>query len=213
MFSTSSAAANPTVPLSAHYSVTNNTISSQLNGGISPRLQAQHSITSLSQPRHSHGQCLTTTDREQLRDFVEKFVKHSLIPFVEKQINAQNDVLQNRRGIGKSFTSMRKWLSAASTSSTAAAGSSPVSYGAESAEIQTRRLADMAFLFGMYPFSHQLYQSIKKDFSNDQAWLYHAGALEMAALTLYLSSNQLSPKQFPLHYLDNALNYYLNTCM
>jgi hypothetical protein len=211
VFSTSSAATNPTVPLSSHYTInsSSSTVPQVANG---PSLTKQVSIASLSNSRHSHGQCLTTTDREQLRDFVEKFIKQSLVPFVEKQITAQNDILQKRQGIGKSFTSMRKWLSAAS-SSTPTPGMQPISYGPESTEWQTRRLADMAFLFGMYTFSHQLYQYVKKDFLNDQAWLYHGGALEMAALTLYLSSNQLTSKNFPLYYLDNALNYFLNTCM
>lgn len=212
VFSTSSAASNPTVPLSAQYSVSSpsSSASNQINGG--PLLTKQVSIASLSHQKYSHGQCLSTSDREQLRDFIEKFVKQSLVPFVEKQITAQNDILQKRQGIGKSFTSMRKWLSAASSSATSTSNQQ-VSYGTESTEYQTRRLADMAFLFGMYTFSHQLYQYVKKDFLNDQAVLYHAGALEMAALTLFLSSSHLTSKNFPLYYLDNALNYYLNTCM
>jgi hypothetical protein len=210
VFSTMSAASNPTVPLSAHYSLNSSIVSNQVNEG--PALTKQVSIASLSHQRHSHGQCLTTADREQLREFVEIFVKKSLIPFVEKQITAQNDILQKRQSIGKSFTSMRKWLSAASSSATASS-IQPMIYGSETTEYQTRRLADMAFLFGMYTFSHQLYQYLKKDFLNDQAWLQHAAALEMAALTLYLSSNQLTSKNFPSYYLDNALNHFLNTCM
>jgi hypothetical protein len=43
--------------------------------------------------------------------------------------------------------------------------------------MQTRRLADLAFLFGLIPFALQLYQTVKKDFVADQAWLYNAGAL------------------------------------
>jgi hypothetical protein len=210
VFSTMSAASNPTVPLSAHYSLNNSIVSSRVNGGSA--LTKQVSIASLAQQKHSHGQCLSTANREQLRDFVEIFVKQSLVPFVEKQIVAQNDILQKRQGIGKSFTSMRKWLSAAS-SSTTTSSIQPITYGSETTEYQTRRLADMAFLFGMYTFSHQLYQYIKKDFLNDQAWLQHSAALEMAALTFYLSSSQLTPKTFPSYYLDNALNYFLNTCM
>uniref|UniRef100_A0A7E4V638 Trafficking protein particle complex subunit 8 n=1 Tax=Panagrellus redivivus TaxID=6233 RepID=A0A7E4V638_PANRE len=210
VFSTSSAAANPTVPLASTLP-SNGPISPS---AVSPSSAHRPSVVSLASLslRQAHGQCLATSDREQIRDFVDHFTKTSLIPFVEKQISLQNEILQNRRGIAKSFTSVRKWFSVASSSATATP-TAPVNYGPESAEIQTRRLADLAFLFGLYTFAHQLYQSIKKDFANDQAWLYHAGALEMAAITFYLSSSQLSPKQFPLHYFVNALNYYANTCM
>ncbi|KAE9548274.1 hypothetical protein FO519_008509, partial [Halicephalobus sp. NKZ332] len=163
----------------------------------------------LSNSSRPFGQYLLTSDREEVKNFVEKFVKHSLIPFVEKQIFAQNDILQNRRGIGKSFTNVRKWLSSASTP----ASGQQVNYGPESAEIQTRRLADLAFLFGLYAFSHSLYQSVKKDFASNNARLYQAGALEMAALSFYLSSNQVSPKQIPIRYLDTALDFYMNDCI
>lgn len=41
----------------------------------------------------------------------------------------------------------------------------------DSVEYQARRLADLALLFGLYQYAHQLYQSLKKDFSNDQAYV------------------------------------------
>lgn len=43
--------------------------------------------------------------------------------------------------------------------------------------MQMRRLADLCFVFGLYGFAFQLYQSLKKTFAVDQAWLHHAGAL------------------------------------
>lgn len=93
----------------------------------------------------------------------------------------------------------------------------------------------MAFQFGLYSFAHQLYQSLKKDFANDQAWLHHAGALEMTAFTNFLAfvSSHVSSasgslalsatlssaiiaqlqKTYPQRYIDNAINYYLNVCL
>jgi hypothetical protein len=79
--------------------------------------------------------------------------------------------------------------------------------------MQTRRLADLAFLFGLYSYSHQLYQTLKKDFLNDSAWLHHAGALEMAALSSFLSSTQAQLKNYPARYMENAIEYYANTCV
>jgi len=193
VFSTSSASIVPSV----------SSLPVQLSNGI---LVENSYLKNSSKP---YGQYLLTSDREEIKNFTEKFVKQSLIPFVEKQIFAQNDILQNRRGIGKSLTNVRKWLSSASTQSS----NQQVNYGPESAEIQTRRLADLAFLFGLYAFAHSLYQSVKKDFASNNARLYQAGALEMATLSYYLSSSQVSPKQLPVRYLDTALDYYVNDCM
>lgn len=60
------------------------------------------------------GDCLDMNDRERISNFVEHFVKNSLVPFVEKQLVTQNEALMSRRGIGKSFTNMKKWLNVAS---------------------------------------------------------------------------------------------------
>ncbi|PIO58529.1 hypothetical protein TELCIR_20033, partial [Teladorsagia circumcincta] len=75
--------------------------------------------------------------------------------------------------------------------------------------MQSRRLADLAFLFGLYSFAHSHYRSVKKDFEHSQAWLYHAAASEMAAVALYLSDSRITPKQFPRHYFDVALENQL----
>ena len=36
---------------------------------------------------------------------------------------------------------------------------------------------------------------------------------EMAAITSYLSNPQMTSKQYPQHYMENALNYYTTTSM
>ena len=73
---------------------------------------------------------------------------------------------------------MRKWLQSATANATTIGAAQQqqgqaiaVSYSAESAECQSRRLADLAFLFGLYQYANQIYQSLKKDFANDQAWV------------------------------------------
>lgn len=52
-----------------------------------------------------------------------------------------------------------------------------------------RRLGDLAFLLGLYELAYTSYHTAKKDFEADQAWLHHAGALEMAALSAFLQSS------------------------
>ncbi|KAI6226015.1 hypothetical protein M3Y95_00757600 [Aphelenchoides besseyi] len=171
-----------------------------------------HQTQPIAQNQIRRGVCLDATDRDRLRSFVENFVKNVLIPYVERQLVTQNEALVNRRGIGKSFTNMKKWLNVGSVTSTAPTSSSGVNYTPESAEMQTRRLADLAFIFGLYTYSNQLYQTLKKDFLNDQAWLHHAGALEMCALSSFLASTSAQLKNYPARYMDSAIDFYINTC-
>lgn len=62
-----------------------------------------------------HGQCLDSQDRERIKNFIEEFVRSALVPFVEHQLATRNEILANRRTIGKSFSNVRKWLSSASS--------------------------------------------------------------------------------------------------
>ncbi|VDM43662.1 unnamed protein product [Toxocara canis] len=157
------------------------------------------------------GRYLDAGDRERITSFVEEMTHNALVPFAERQMRTLNEQITARRGISKSLTTgVRKWFGAATQPPSA---NSIVTYSQESSEMQTRRLADMCFIFGLYSFAHQLYQSIKKEFALDQAWLYYAGALEMAAVTSYLSNPHIGAKHYPQHYMENALNYYMNTSM
>lgn len=58
---------------------------------------------------------MTTEDREGVQQFIRTFVSKALVPFAEKQMSTLNETLVSKRGIGKSFTSMRKWLNVATT--------------------------------------------------------------------------------------------------
>ena len=84
------------------------------------------------------------------------------------------------------------------------------SYHPESAQLQVRRLGDLAFLLGHYELAYHSYHSAKKDFEADQAWLHYAGAMEMAALSVFLQHTQ--SRNTPFHYFDKALTTYLQTC-
>lgn len=50
-------------------------------------------------------------------------------------------------------------------------------YARDSSEMQIRLLADLCFIFRLYSYAYQLYQTVRKEFAVDQAWLYNAGAL------------------------------------
>lgn len=82
-------------------------------------------------------------------------------------------------------------------------------YTSESPELQLRRLGDLCFMFGLYGLAYQAYHNAKRDFAADQAWLYYAGALEMAALSAFMQ-DEMTRKT--IEYMDDAILTYLNTC-
>lgn len=51
------------------------------------------------------------------------------------------------------------------------------SYNADSTELQYRRIGDLSFLVQHYELAYNSYHSAKREFNNDHAWLYFAGAL------------------------------------
>jgi len=187
------------------------------------------STTTTNSPLRVCGQCLDVSDRDRIKKFVDEFVRGALVPYVEKLLVEQHEILLSRRGIGKSLNNMKKWLGTALSPTSVTLDSSPTStnYGPESTERQLRRLADLAFQFGLYSFALQLYQALKVDFTNDQSWIHAAGALEMVAISSFLSSlsnmDQLNSKTsvtnlmslrklYPARYMEDAINYYANVC-
>ncbi|VDK70753.1 unnamed protein product [Onchocerca ochengi] len=151
-----------------------------------------------------HGQYLSYDDRESITKMMECMVHNALLPWVERQMRILNEQVIARRGISKSLTTgVRKWFGAA-----AAQQATSITYARDSGEMQIRLLADLCFIFGLYSYAYQLYQTVRKEFAVDQAWLYNAGALEMAALSLFLSTSQITAKQYPQHYMDDAINFY-----
>lgn len=83
------------------------------------------------------------------------------------------------------------------------------SYTTESPELQLRRLGDLCFMFGHYSLAYQTYHSAKRDFAADQAWLYYAGALEMAALSAFM---QGETNRKTIEYMDDAILTYSTSC-
>ncbi|XP_037085007.1 trafficking protein particle complex subunit 8-like [Pollicipes pollicipes] len=126
-------------------------------------------------------------------------------------MRALSDVVNNRKGVSRSLLSATKrWFGGKQPGSSAAAPANSVIYSHEAPEIQVRRLGDLAFMFGHYDLAYQAYHTAKRDFNGDSAWLHFAGAVEMAALSVFLHGAQ--GKAFPQHYLDQAVTTYLDTC-
>ncbi|XP_058792250.1 trafficking protein particle complex subunit 8 [Phymastichus coffea] len=157
-----------------------------------------------------HGARLSTEDLERLKLMMSEFCLKSLLPYVERQIHLLNDLISNKKGVSRSlFSATKRWFG---TSKPGVSGSVPanaVIYTSESPELQLRRMGDLCFMFGHYSLAYHAYHNAKRDFAADQAWMYYAGALEMAALSAFMMDEMIRKT---IEYMDDAITTYLNTC-
>ncbi|XP_018016859.1 trafficking protein particle complex subunit 8 isoform X2 [Hyalella azteca] len=152
------------------------------------------------------GCCLTVGDVDNIRQFIGSFVRGALVPYVERQVRHLTEVVTNRSRSKSLLSATRRWLGG-SKNPNASTGTN-VLYSSEASELQTRRLADLAFMFRMYDIAYNNYHTAKNDFKNDQAWLYFAGAQEMAALSLFLQNGS----EFPKRYLETTWETLSTAC-
>lgn len=175
--------------------------------------QKQTSVTSHT-PVTPPGTCLTLNDHDRIRQFIQEFTFRGLLPHIEKNIRQLNDQLVSRKGLSRSLFSATKKLfgggkvpekSIADLKNTAG-----LLYPSEAPELQIRKMADLCFLVQHYELAYNCYHTAKKDFLSDQAMLYAAGALEMAAVSAFLQSG--APRPYPAHYMDTAIQTYRDVC-
>lgn len=152
-----------------------------------------------------HGGCLTSSDVDRIRIFVHEFCVRSLIPHVERQIRYLNEVVTNRSRSKSLLSATRRWLGG---NKSPGAATNSVIYSPEATELQTRRLGDLCFMFGLYELAYNSFHTAKNDFKSDQAWLYFAGAQEMAALAAFMHNSA----DYPKRYLESSLQTYLSVC-
>ncbi|EFA11313.1 trafficking protein particle complex subunit 8 [Tribolium castaneum] len=157
----------------------------------------------------SHGLCLSTEDVEQVKLFLHEFTKTCLLPYIEKQIHQLSDVISNKKGVSRSlFSATKRWFNPNKPGASSVAVNNLI-YAPDSPELQVRRLGDLYFMFGHYLLAFQAYHLAKRDYNTDQAWLYYAGALEMAALAAFMA-NESSRKTYD--YMEESITTYMNTC-
>ncbi|CAJ1060133.1 trafficking protein particle complex subunit 8 [Xyrichtys novacula] len=161
-----------------------------------------------------HGACLTLNDHDRIRQFIQEFTFRGLLPHIEKNIRQLNDQLVSRKGLSRSlFTATKKWFGGGKVPEKSI--SEPKStfgllYPPEAPELQIRKMADLCFLVQHYELAYSCYHTAKKDFLSDQAMLYAAGALEMAAVSAFLQAG--APRPYPAHYMDTAIQTYRDVC-
>ncbi|XP_075440846.1 trafficking protein particle complex subunit 8 isoform X2 [Ascaphus truei] len=161
-----------------------------------------------------HGTCLTLTDHDRIRQFIQEFIFRGLLPHVERTIRQLNDQLISRKGLSRSLISVtKKWFSGSKVpekSINELKNTSGLLYPPEAPELQIRKMADLCFLVQHYDLAYSCFHTAKKDFLSDQAMLYAAGALEMAAVSAFLQPG--APRPYPAHYMDTAIQTYRDIC-
>uniref|UniRef100_A0A6P7FSR0 Trafficking protein particle complex subunit 8 n=1 Tax=Diabrotica virgifera virgifera TaxID=50390 RepID=A0A6P7FSR0_DIAVI len=172
-------------------------------------IDIDHQRIIINKPKLTHGHCLSTEDIEQVKFLIYEFSKGCLIPYIEKQIHSLNEVVANRKGVSKSlFSATKRWFTQNKPGTSAAAINNLV-YSPDSPELQIRKMGDLYFMLGQYSLAFQTYHLAKREYNTDQAWLYYAGALEMAALAAFMA-NQSTKKT--CDYMEESITTYLNTC-
>ncbi|KAI1243358.1 hypothetical protein IHE44_0000953 [Lamprotornis superbus] len=126
-------------------------------------------------------------DHDRIRQFIQEFTFRGLLPHIEKTIRQLNDQVN--------VLNMHIQLP---------------TYPPEAPELQIRKMADLCFLVQHYELAYSCYHTAKKDFLNDQAMLYAAGALEMAAVSAFLQPG--APRPYPAHYMETAIQTYRDIC-
>ncbi|XP_060773598.1 trafficking protein particle complex subunit 8 isoform X2 [Neoarius graeffei] len=162
----------------------------------------------------AHGVCLTLNDHDRIRQFIQEFTFRGLLPHIEKNIRQLNDQLVSRKGLSRSlFSATKKWFGGGKVPEKSIAelkNTSGLLYPPEAPELQIRKMADLCFLVQHYELAYSCYHTAKKDFLSDQAMLYAAGALEMAAVSAFLQSG--APRPYPAHYMETAIQTYRDVC-
>ncbi|XP_002095589.2 trafficking protein particle complex subunit 8 [Drosophila yakuba] len=156
-----------------------------------------------------HGGCLTTRDIDNLRHFVQDYAVRALIPYIEHLVAILAEGVTNKKGVSKSLLSATKRWFVTSKPGAGANNQNAVIYTNESAELQTRKLGDLYFMFGHYNLAFQAYHQAKRDFNADSAWQYYAGALEMAALSAFMLG---TAQRKTYDYMEDAIVCYLTVC-
>ena len=168
--------------------------------GKSSWISAAEELTYLAHPEQIP--TISTRDKESLQKFTRDMVTQSIVPHMERCITTWNDqvlpspvwlikIASYRRGLaGRVFTASRRLFGGSSSrSATPTSGSgnydiSTSSYPPSTPEAQMRKLADYAFMLRDWKLAHSTYDIVRKDFANDKAWIYAAGAEVVSKRTI-----------------------------
>lgn len=136
---------------------------------------------------------LDTTLRSKIYEYISRF----LIPHMERKIRTWDDlILSPKKSItGHFFSVSRKLFKSsgelASQSLSAESYNSVHNYYHRSSPEQSiRKLADWSLMLKDFKYAYSTYDLIKKDYTNDKAWVYVAATQEMCIISLLLAQTQ-----------------------
>ncbi|KAK6463975.1 ER-golgi trafficking TRAPP I complex 85 kDa subunit-domain-containing protein [Scheffersomyces coipomensis] len=170
------------------------------------RIALQEQSTTNSNPPSNFIQIPKSIDsvlRHRFYDFINKY----LIPHMQSKIRIWDDQrLQPKKSItGRLFSASRKLFNNNSDSNLSSSTSSTSSgvinsavpfnsiehyYHKSSSEQIIRKLADWSLILKDFKYAYSTYDLIKKDYTNDKAWVYVASIQEMCIVSLLLAQTQ-----------------------
>lgn len=149
-----------------------------------------------------------------LRGRFHEFISKHLIPHMETKIRTWDDlILAPKKSITGRFFSVSRKLFNNNSNDLISQGTSLGSYNHQgnyyhrsSPEQAIRKLADWSLMLKDYKYAYSTYDIIKKDYTNDKAWMYVASAQEMCIVSLLLAQTQpLASDMMPIPPDKNTL--------
>lgn len=135
--------------------------------------------------------------------FLKNFVTGSLVPWCERHVRILNDAISTRKGLRRNLViATRQLLNIGQTSYV----NQSVVYTPDAGEMQCRKLGDIAMCLGLYELASSSYDLAKKEFLNDGAWLYYAGACEAYAAAMFMLN------KFQRNHIEKAVSTYMDPC-
>lgn len=172
-----------------------------LDLGENTTIEGQVQMLSLQQATQSEQsdlkvpKLLDTALRTRLYEFVSKV----LIPHMERMVRTWDDlVLLPKKSItGRFFSASRKLFNSNEITAPGTYDHLGNFYNRLLAEQTIRKLADWLLLLKDFKYAYSTYDLIKKDYTNDKAWLYVAAAKEMCIVSLLLAQTQPITAEVP----------------
>lgn len=133
--------------------------------------------------------------RHKLYEYINKY----LIPHMERKIHVWDDqILGPKKSItGRFFSVSRKLFNNNSNPEINSTGQNSLTfnyvdnhYHKSSPEQVIRKLADWSLILKDFKYAYNTYDLIKKDYTNDKAWIYVASTQEMCISSLLLAQTQ-----------------------